>query len=71
MIFLMFQNYYSAEVLKILMHFTDQVLSSIQSETDEFYFCVTIVVTELKVCVRAYYRNEGIYFYSVHTSLSL
>ena len=51
--------------------FTDQVLSSIQSETDEFYFCVTIVVTELKVCVRAYYRNKGIYFYSVHTSLSL
>jgi hypothetical protein len=43
--FLMFQNYYSAEVLKILMLFTDQVLSNIQSETDEFYFCVTIMVS--------------------------
>jgi hypothetical protein len=43
--FLMFQNYYSAEVLKILMLFTDQVLSSIQCETDEFYFCVTIMVS--------------------------
>ena len=43
--FFMFQNYYSAEVLKILMLVTDQVLSSIQCETDEFYFCVTIMVS--------------------------
>ena len=67
--FLMFQNYYSAEVLKILMRFTDQVLSSIQSETDEFYFCVTIMVSwtqsvwELIIVIR-------VFFYLVHTSLS-
>jgi len=62
--FLMFQNYYSAEVLKILMLVTDQVLSSIQCETDEFYFLRYDNGQLNSKCVRAYYRNKGICFYS-------